>query len=143
MGCSWCHRPPVVASARGWAEDFTASSVKGIGALEVLAAVGLILPAASVDGGDRLGYGRPTASANAALAVPGSVPRRRPGQSSEEGMNPQQVARAGEMFVAAEIHGRGGDAVPFAGNMPGIDILGSALADTTRISIPVQIKHSA
>ena len=33
------------AKAR-WAEDFSAGSVKAIGALEVLAAVGLILPAA-------------------------------------------------------------------------------------------------
>lgn len=29
-----------------WVEDFSAASVKGIGALEVLAAVGLVLPAA-------------------------------------------------------------------------------------------------
>jgi hypothetical protein len=34
-------------------------------------------------------------------------------------MNAQQVGRAGEMFVAAEIHRRGGYAVTFAGNMPG------------------------
>jgi hypothetical protein len=39
-------------------------------------------------------------------------------------MNAQQVGRAGEMFVAAEIHRRGGYAVTFAGNMHGIDILG-------------------
>jgi uncharacterized membrane protein YphA (DoxX/SURF4 family) len=31
----------------GWVEDFSASSVKAIGALEVLAAVGLVLPAAT------------------------------------------------------------------------------------------------
>ncbi len=30
----------------GWVEDFSAGSIKAIGALEVLAAVGLILPAA-------------------------------------------------------------------------------------------------
>lgn len=30
----------------GWVEDFSAGSVKAIGALEVLAAVGLVLPAA-------------------------------------------------------------------------------------------------
>lgn len=57
-------------------------------------------------------------------------------------MNPQQVARAGEMFVAAEIHRRGGYAVTFAGNMPGIDILASDLADTRRISIQVKTKSS-
>jgi uncharacterized membrane protein YphA (DoxX/SURF4 family) len=35
----------LVASGLGWAEDFSAGTVKAIGALEVLAAVGLILPA--------------------------------------------------------------------------------------------------
>lgn len=39
--------------------------------------------------------------------------------------NPQQVARAGEHFVAAELHRRGAYAVTFAGNMPDIDILAS------------------
>jgi len=57
-------------------------------------------------------------------------------------MNPQQVARAGEMFVAAEIHRRGGYAVTFAGNMPGIDILASDLEDTRRISIQIKTKRS-
>jgi len=37
----------VTAPGGGWVEDFSASSVKAIGALEVLAAVGLILPAAT------------------------------------------------------------------------------------------------
>ena len=57
-------------------------------------------------------------------------------------MNPQQVGRAGELFVAAEIHRRGGYAVTFAGNMPGIDILASDLADSQRISIQVKTKTS-
>lgn len=57
-------------------------------------------------------------------------------------MNPQQVARAGEMFVAAEIHRRGGYAVTFASNMPGIDILASDLADTRRVSIQVKTKST-
>ena len=57
-------------------------------------------------------------------------------------MNAQQVGRAGEMFVAAEIHRRGGYAVTFAGNMPGIDILASSLADSRRISIQVKTKRS-
>jgi hypothetical protein len=57
-------------------------------------------------------------------------------------MNTQQVARAGELFVAAEIHRRGGYAVTFAGNMPGIDILASDLADSRRISIQVKTKTS-
>jgi hypothetical protein len=54
-------------------------------------------------------------------------------------MNPRQVGRAGELFVAAEIHRRGGYAVTFAGNMPGIDILASDLADRRRISIQVPL----
>ena len=57
-------------------------------------------------------------------------------------MNTQQVARAGEMFVAAEIRRRGGYAVTFAGNMPGIDILASDLADTRKISVQVKTKTS-
>jgi uncharacterized membrane protein YphA (DoxX/SURF4 family) len=39
-------RQKLAASGMGWAEDFTAGTVKGIGALEVLAALGLILPPA-------------------------------------------------------------------------------------------------
>jgi hypothetical protein len=35
------------APGGGWVEDFSAGSVKAIGALEVLAAVGLVLPAAT------------------------------------------------------------------------------------------------
>jgi hypothetical protein len=35
----------------------------------------------------------------------------------------QQVGYAGENFVAAEIHRRGGYAVTFSGNMKGIDLL--------------------
>src|SRR4029450_4346036 len=36
----------LAASGMGWVEDFSAGTVKAIGTLEVLAAVGLILPAA-------------------------------------------------------------------------------------------------
>lgn len=57
-------------------------------------------------------------------------------------MNTQQVGRAGELFVAAEIHRRGGCAVTFAGNMPGIDLLAANLADSRRISIQVKAKSS-
>ncbi|MFI2752938.1 DoxX family protein [Cellulomonas sp. P22] len=38
-------RPQLVASGMGYADDFTDGGVKGIGALEVLGALGLILPA--------------------------------------------------------------------------------------------------
>ena len=36
----------LAASGMAWTEDFSAGAVKGIGALELLAAIGLILPAA-------------------------------------------------------------------------------------------------
>jgi hypothetical protein len=52
----------------------------------------------------------------------------------------QQVGRAGELFVAAEIHRRGGYAVTFAGNMPGIDLLASDRDNTHRVSIQVKTK---
>jgi hypothetical protein len=52
----------------------------------------------------------------------------------------QQVGRAGELFVAAEIYRRGGYAVTFAGNMPGIDMLASDRDNTHRVSIQVKTK---
>ena len=36
----------LTAAGMGWVEDFSASSVKAIGILEIMAAVGLVLPAA-------------------------------------------------------------------------------------------------
>lgn len=52
----------------------------------------------------------------------------------------QQVGRAGELFAAAEIHRRGGYAVTFAGNMPGIDMLASDRDNTHRVSVQVRTK---
>src|SRR3954447_14132249 len=40
-------RPALVSSGMGWADDYSDGGVKGIGALEVLGAVGLVLPAAT------------------------------------------------------------------------------------------------
>src|SRR4051794_1004497 len=51
-----------------------------------------------------------------------------------------QVGRAGEFFVAAEIHRRGGYAVTFAGNMPGIDILASDVSYTRQVTIQVKTR---
>jgi hypothetical protein len=56
--------------------------------------------------------------------------------------NPQQVARAGEHFVAAELHRRGAYAVPFAGNMPEIDILASDVSQSRTVAIQVKTKRS-
>lgn len=38
-------KPALVSAGMGWADDFSDSAVKGIGALEVLGALGLVLPA--------------------------------------------------------------------------------------------------
>lgn len=38
-------KPALVSAGMGYAEDFSAGAIKGIGALEVLGAIGLILPA--------------------------------------------------------------------------------------------------
>lgn len=51
-----------------------------------------------------------------------------------------QVGRAGEFFVAAEIHRRGGYAVTFAGNMPGTDILASDVSQTRQITLQVKTR---
>jgi Holliday junction resolvase-like predicted endonuclease len=57
-------------------------------------------------------------------------------------LNPQQVARAGEHFVAAELHRRGAYAVTFAGNMPDIDILASDVEQTRTVAIQVKTSRS-
>lgn len=51
-----------------------------------------------------------------------------------------QVGRAGEAFVTAEILRRGGYAVMFSGNMPGIDILASDAAHTRTVTVQVKTK---
>lgn len=38
-------RPALVSSGMGWADDFSDGGVKGIGALEVVGALGMLLPA--------------------------------------------------------------------------------------------------
>ncbi len=55
-------------------------------------------------------------------------------------LKPAQVGRAGEFFVAAEIHRRGGYAVTFAGNMPGIDILASDVDHERKITLQVKTR---
>lgn len=49
---------------------------------------------------------------------------------ADQKLNGQQVARAGEYLVAAQVHLRGGYAVTFAGNMPGIDLIASGIGHT-------------
>jgi hypothetical protein len=52
----------------------------------------------------------------------------------------QQVARAGEHLVAAEIHLRGGYAATFAGNMPGVDLLAADASRTRTVHIQVKTR---
>lgn len=63
-------------------------------------------------------------------------------QHAEGTMNPQQVGRAGELYVAAQIHRRGGYAVTFAGNMPGTDMLPCDVTKRRRISIQVKTRRT-
>jgi hypothetical protein len=53
-----------------------------------------------------------------------------------------QVARAGEYFVAAELHRRGAYAVPFADNMPGIDLLASNIDQSRMVTIQVKARRA-
>lgn len=55
-------------------------------------------------------------------------------------LNTQQVGRAGEHFVAAELHRRGAYAATFSGNMPNIDILASDVKQGRTVSIQVKTK---
>jgi hypothetical protein len=52
----------------------------------------------------------------------------------------QQVARAGEHLVAAEIHLRGGYAATFAGNMPGVDLLAADAGRTRTVHLQVKTR---
>ncbi len=60
-----------------------------------------------------------------------TIPRKR---------NNQQTARSGEAFVVAELNRRGAYAVPFAGNMPGIDILATNINRSRVVKIQVKTK---
>jgi uncharacterized membrane protein len=57
-------KPKLVASGQAWAEDFSDGAVRAIGALEVLGALGLVLPALldTATGGGATGRGGPGAA---------------------------------------------------------------------------------
>ncbi len=61
--------------------------------------------------------------------------------TSRGGRN-QQVARAGENFVAAELNKRGAYAVTFAGNMPKIDIIACNQNQSRTVHIQVKTKRT-
>lgn len=57
------------------------------------------------------------------------------------GASNQQVARAGEHFVVAELNKRGAFAVTFAGNMPKIDVIACDDAQSRNIHVQVKTKR--
>ncbi len=61
--------------------------------------------------------------------------------AGSRGARNQQVARAGEYFVVAELNKRGAFAVPFAGNMPRIDIIACNSEECRTIHIQVKTKR--
>jgi hypothetical protein len=61
--------------------------------------------------------------------------------AESRGARNQQVARAGEYFVVAELNKRGAFAVPFAGNMPRIDIIACNSDGSRTIHIQVKTKR--
>ena len=68
--------------------------------------------------------------------------RRTVGMSARSrGASNQQVARAGEYFVVAELNKRGAFAVPFAGNMPKIDIIACNSDERRTVYIKVKTKR--
>lgn len=58
------------------------------------------------------------------------------------GAGNQQVGRAGEYFVVAELNKRGAFAVPFSGNMPKIDLIACNQDQSHTIHIQVKTKRS-
>ncbi len=62
-------------------------------------------------------------------------------EKKSRGASNQQVGRAGEYFVVAELNKRGAFAVPFAGNMPKIDIIGCNSDESRSVYIQVKTKR--
>ena len=64
-----------------------------------------------------------------------------PKRQTSRGARNQQVARAGEHFVAAELNKRGAFAVTFAGNMPKIDLIACNQDQSRTVHIQVKSKR--
>ncbi len=62
-------------------------------------------------------------------------------KNKSRGASNQQVGRAGEHFVVGELNKRGAFAVPFAGNMPKIDILACNSDESKAVYIQVKTKR--
>lgn len=65
-----------------------------------------------------------------------------PEKKKSRGSANQQVGRAGEYFVVAELNKRGAFAVPFAGSMPKIDLIACNQDQGRTIHIQVKTKRS-
>ncbi|MCS7068696.1 MAG: hypothetical protein RMK51_00065 [Meiothermus sp.] len=61
--------------------------------------------------------------------------------ANSRGTSKQQVGRAGEYFVVAELNKRGAFAVSFAGNMPKIDIIACDSDESRTVYIQVKTKR--
>ena len=64
-----------------------------------------------------------------------------PKKQASRGARNQQVGRAGEYFVVAELNKRGAFAVTFAGNMPKIDLMACNHDQSRTIHIQVKSKR--
>ena len=62
-------------------------------------------------------------------------------KKKSRGAGNQQVGRAGEYFVVAELNKRGAFAVPFAGNMPKIDLIACNHDESRTVHIQVKTKR--
>jgi hypothetical protein len=62
-------------------------------------------------------------------------------EQKSRGVSNQQVGRAGEYFVVAELNKRGAFAVPFAGNMPKIDLIACNSDESRTVYIQVKTKR--
>ncbi len=62
-------------------------------------------------------------------------------EKKSRGASNQQVGRAGEYFVVAELNKRGAYAVAFAGNMPKIDIIAGNSDESRTVYIQVKTKR--
>ncbi len=64
-----------------------------------------------------------------------------PKRGASRGARNQQVGRAGEYFVVAELNKRGAFAVTFAGNMPKIDLMACNQDQSRTVHIQVKTKR--
>lgn len=62
-------------------------------------------------------------------------------KEKSRGASNQQVGRAGEYYVVAELNKRGAFAVPFAGNMPKIDVIACNKDESRTVYIQVKTKR--